>query len=92
MNTDEIYRILKRAVRGWDIGVIPRNKIRPPRKKCLYVCNTDPASKKGQHWIAICIDAKGVGYYFDSYGRFPAHGEFIWFLNRYSTHWIYNDI
>lgn len=37
-----------------------------PRRKA-YVVNTDPISKKGQHWVCIYYE-NNIGYYFDSYG------------------------
>jgi hypothetical protein len=33
------------------------------------VCNTDPSTKPGRHWIAIYVDEDGGREYFDSFGR-----------------------
>lgn len=71
MNTSEIRKALSLA-RAGSIGVyaadrVPFNLTLP----AALVVNTDPASKPGQHWIAIYIDKNGSGVYFDSYGEQP---------------------
>ena len=38
----------------------------------LFVCDTDPRDKPGEHWIAMCIDGE-QGEYFDLIGRAPTH-------------------
>ena len=47
-------------------------------KKIGIVFNTDPHTRKGQHWISLYVDIQGGNlegnpgiYYFDSYGRKP---------------------
>ena len=47
-------------------------------KKIGIVFNTDPHTRKGQHWISLYVDIQGQNlegnpgvYYFDSYGRKP---------------------
>ena len=49
------------------------------------IANTDTSDKPGTHWIAIYIDEKGVGEYFDSYGLPPLHKEFVDFIFRNSS-------
>jgi hypothetical protein len=69
MNTIDIERFIKRDrhcaafFQGvFSVDTLPIN----PR---LLVCNTDPSYKSGQHWIAIFIDERGIGEFFDSFGR-----------------------
>jgi len=60
----------------------------PPKPK-LLVCNTDPSTKPGQHWIAIHVDEHGRGEYFDSFGR--AHNKhFADYLNEHCRIWTFN--
>jgi hypothetical protein len=59
---------------------------------CSIVCNTDPSSKPGMHWIAIYIDKYGYGEYFDSYGLQPWVSQHIEFLNRNCIKWKYNGV
>lgn len=56
----------------------------------LLICNTDPISKPGQHWIAFFIDKNGVGEYWDSYGFPPLVAHHKRFLNRLCKKWTYN--
>jgi len=35
------------------------------------IWNLDTAKNPQSHWVAVCIDLRGHGYYFDSYG-FPS--------------------
>ena len=57
----------------------------------LYICNTDPSTKGGDHWLAIYFDSKRRGELFDSFGmlRF-LEGEFVRFLDCNSVSWIRN--
>ena len=55
-----------------------KEHIKNKQDKIGIVFNTDPHTKKGQHWISMYIDLKGRNlqghpgiYYFDSYGRKP---------------------
>ena len=94
MNSNHIRLLLRRHIdRSHDIGVFPRDRIKPPKKrKCAYVWNTDTHTGRGQHWVAVYIDEDGVGYYFDPYGLYPRYRSFINFLRTQCTRWIYNDV
>ena len=65
-----------------------------PRRlhKCpaLLICNTDPISKPGTHWVAFFIDKHGVGEYWDSYGMPPLVSHHRNFLKRLCKKWTYN--
>lgn len=55
-----------------------------------FVVNTDKGHKPGEHWVAIYIDAWGVGTYFDSYGLPPLHPLLVTFLQRHTVKWTYS--
>ena len=57
---------------------------------CSLIMNTDPHDKPGQHWVAIHINSKRNGLYFDSYGFPPLNHEFTEFLNQNCYNWTYN--
>lgn len=91
MNTDQIDRILKgdpvckRVFQGvFSADTLPVH----PR---LFVCNTDPSTKPGTHWIAIHVeDETGRGEYFDSFGR-PPEGVFRDYMNKHCAVWTCNQ-
>ena len=56
----------------------------------LYVCNTDPSSQPGQHWIVIFIDGKKRADFFDSFGMHPSVQGFETFLENNSLRWTHN--
>ena len=93
MNELTIKRILETDVRTRDAfrGVYSRNElpISAP-KSSLYICNTDPNYKPGEHWVAIYIDKDRRAEYFDSFGMLPLFNEFASFLNNNSKSWICN--
>ena len=70
-------------------GVFPVDRLQSSRCGAaagLYVCNTDPSDRPGQHWIVIAIaeNARGFrhGEYFDSFGLPPLQPEFVKFLDK----------
>lgn len=58
----------------------------------LYVCNTDPSTKGGEHWIVIYFDGKRRAEYFDSFGMQPTVAEFEEFMARNSVVWTRNNV
>ena len=60
-----------------------------PMSPHLLVCNTDPAQKPGEHWIAIYVDKNGHGEYFDSFGR-PPNKHFEHYMNSKCSRWSCN--
>lgn len=56
----------------------------------LYVCNTDPSTKTGQHWVVIFINDKRKAEYFDSFGLHPSIKNFENFLSKNSLAWKCN--
>lgn len=60
------------------------------KQPALLVCNTDPISKPGQHWIAFYVDKHGVSEYWDSYGMPPLVRQHKRFLKKHCKKWAYN--
>ena len=94
MNELQIKHILESDARARDTfrGVYARNKlpIRAPTTS-LYVCNTDPNHKPGEHWVTIYIDSDRRREYFDSFGMPPLFSEFLTFLNYNTKSWTHNN-
>ena len=93
MNELTIKHILESDARARDAfrGVYSRNElpIRAPTTS-LYVCNTDPNHKPGEHWVTIYIGNDRRGEYFDSFGMPPLFDEFVTFLNNNTKSWTHN--
>ena len=87
MNTEEIYYFLKRRWGDRFHGVFSCDEL--PAIPSLMVCNTDPKSKPGTHWIAIGADTYGRGEYFDSFGR-PPMETFRRYLDKHFRSWTFN--
>ena len=88
MNTDQIDRILKRSCKQQFQGVFSVDTL--PTRPRLLVCNTDPSTQPGTHWIAVYVDQDtGRGEYFDSFGRRP-EGVFEDYMNKHCTVWTCN--
>ncbi len=63
----------------------------PGPTSSLYVCNTDPSTRGGEHWLAIYIDVKRRGEVFDSGGDInPINNEFVRFLELNCNVWTRN--
>lgn len=55
-----------------------------------FIINNSNHDEIGSHWVALAIDAKRRGYYFDSYGMKPI--EVIEkFIKRHCRYWSYNS-
>lgn len=89
MNTKEIEQFVRSDKICRDIfqGVFSIDTL--PDKPRLLVCNTDPSHKPGEHWIAIFVDSRRHGEYFDSFGRKPS-GVLENYMNVNCIDWIYN--
>lgn len=61
-----------------------------PPNKHLYVANTDPANKSGQHWVLFYFRPDGHCLYFDSFGLAPIRPSFIQFMESNAESWTYN--
>ncbi len=91
--TDDIRRILsadKRTRKSFR-GVFASDQLPTSTStSSLYVLNTDPSTRSGEHWTVVYVDGKGQGEYFDSFGLPPAKEEFIMFLDNSSIRWTFN--
>jgi hypothetical protein len=89
MNTRDIDRFIRadKPCREIFQGVFSIDTL--PDKPRLLVCNTDPSNKPGKHWIAIFVDSKRRGEYFDSFGRKPAKA-FENYMNEHCADWTFN--
>ena len=59
------------------LGAFAYNEL--PKKFNLPACfiaNTQPRNQPGEHWLAFYYDAKGICYFFDSYGQTPYYYGF----------------
>jgi len=56
-----------------------------------FIINTHPISKSGEHWVAIYLDGKCKGTYFDSYGFPPTNSKIIKFLKTNTSTWTYSQ-
>jgi hypothetical protein len=63
------------------------NKVKLP---VGLIANTTPKTIPGDHWIAIYIDEKKHGYYFDSFGRPPMVPSILSFLRKKCVKIQYN--
>ena len=60
------------------------------KRPCGLIVNTDPQQHPGTHWIAIYINKRQQGEYFDTYGLPPMVQHHLDFLNRHCTSWHHN--
>ena len=69
MNTEELTKALK-DVPGFK-GVFALNKLPKTNKErpALYIANTHPSCKEGEHWVALYFPTNGTPEFFDSFGR-----------------------
>lgn len=90
MNTDQINRFLKRRV-PYFVGTFPKNTIPYVQKRpAMFVVNTHPSSKPGEHWVAVILINHSKAEYFDSFG-FPAlDPEIRNYLTLHSMNWQYS--
>lgn len=91
MNTYEISKCLKIVHHSIITNVFAANRLPIYMTPPVYlICNLDPDTKPGSHWIAIFINANGIGEYFDSFGRKPESYQLA-FLKRNAIRWTYNS-
>ena len=93
MNTDEINRILRVRCGGTFLGTFASDRLParlPPKRPLFLVCNTDPHTRRGQHWIAMFIDKDGRGEYFDSLHQ-DALPAFARYLDERCVSWKTNS-
>ncbi len=55
------------------------------KKNGVYICNTDPASKPGTHWVALFLNGKKCNEYFDSLKRKPLPPFSVFLNNKFKS-------
>lgn len=91
MNTLDISHYLKKINHSLEPNVFAANRIPIHMTTPVYlISNLDPDTKPGLHWVAIYVNSKGVGEYFDTFGRKP-EGYHLSFLRRNTSMWMYNS-
>ena len=64
------------------MGTFPCDRLpRVAKYPAALILNTHPSNKPGEHWVAVYIDSKKTGIYFDPYGFEPLLAEFKNFLD-----------
>ena len=82
MNTEQIEQLCRsdQVLSPKFGGVFSRDNLPDLAEDAkFYVCNTDPSSEPGDHWVVLHAAAEG-GEYFDSLGGAINHDEFAQFL------------
>jgi hypothetical protein len=51
-----------------------------------FIANTQPHNQKGEHWVALSINAQGAASYFCSYGRPSTKSMGDW-LTKHAKEW-----
>lgn len=96
MNTKQLWQALTSnpITEHYFNGIFPvdaLNKIKIKPK--LIICNTDPSSKPGKHWLLFFFK-NDIVYYYDSIGQDVSFYDkrFMEFLERFSTFYISSNI
>ena len=63
-------------------GVFAVDQLPKFPKKGLYIANTHPSNKVGEHWVLYFIPQAGCYEFFDTFGRKPKE--------RWQGKWLYN--
>lgn len=89
LNCDSFLKHVERGV----LAVDQLQKASIQQYPSAYIVNTDPSSKRGNHWIAFYFDANKNGEFFDSYGNSPRSYSqtFLNFLLQNADKYQYND-
>lgn len=90
MNTHQILNIINKHVNNFG-GVFPADRISNIDDNKLYIFNTDPHQKKGEHWVAMYVN-NDLCEFFDSFGKSPNYYHKFWhdYLLKKSKKYIYN--
>ena len=91
MNTTQIENILRKRCKNMFLGVFAKDRLPgrlPAKRPLLLVCNTDPSSRPGEHWVVLFVGKYARGEFFDSYGR-PPDRLFSLYMDKYCAKWKY---
>lgn len=90
MDTEQIQKFMRKINPKIQNNVFAANRL--PQNVSLpifFISNLDPDFKPGSHWVAVFINSRGVGEYFDSFGRKPTKYHEM-FLKRNTKQFFYN--
>jgi hypothetical protein len=88
MNSKQLFQALsgnKKTEKCFD-GIYSKDNLEDiVQKPCVIVCNTDPSSKPGKHWLLFYFEKDSVDF-FDSLGKeLTSYGKpFVNFVKRFS--------
>lgn len=90
MNTNQILNLVTKHSDNFG-GVFPADGLNFLKNDRLYILNTDPSQKKGQHWVAMYVN-NDLCEFFDSFGKPPIYYHQYWheYLIAKSKKYIYN--
>ena len=92
MNSLEILQILSHLP-CHTVGVYPSDMIPQTwQKPTAFVFNTDNSKRPGAHWVAVYVDEKSNGYFFDSYGVSAYVPEHVNRMRKNCKTIKYNDL
>lgn len=94
MDSNEIYVLVEKLNITNFLGVFAVDELHRITKDCegVFIFNTDPSYKTGQHWIAVCVSKNHV-FYFDPLAAFEhATNEIQTFFKRFDKHLIFNNL
>ena len=94
MDSNEINIFAKKIGINSFLGVYAADQLCKLEKhqNGVLICNTDPSSKIGRHWIGICLK-KSIVIYFDSLnGNFYKSKYIQNFLKKVKKNFLRNDI
>ena len=94
MDSNEIYVLVEKLKIINFLGVFAVDDFHRITKDCegVFIFNTDPSYKTGQHWIAVCVSKNHV-FYFDPLAAFEhATNEIQTFFKRFDKHLIFNNL
>lgn len=94
MDSNEIYVLVEKLKIINFLGVFAVDELHRITKDCegVFIFNTDPSYKTGQHWIAVCVSKNHV-FYFDPLAAFEhATNEIQTFFKRFDKHLIFNNL
>ena len=80
LTTDQLEKALKNY--PFFRGVYAADQLPDEIKRGLYIANTDPSDKGGEHWVLFYKSEDGTIEFFDTFGRKPKL--------RWDGEWKYN--
>lgn len=81
LRTDHIEKALKSYPNFH--GVYAVDKLPKSPRKGMYIANTEPSNKDGEHWVLFNILDSGTIEFFDTFGRQPK--------KRWTGEWVYSS-